>query len=132
MAARLGPKKGHCTICRHPDRPQIDLAVAVGCPQTQVALRYEVSSDALWRHAKSHLSPEVKAALATKILAREGDMRRVLLEEGAGIVDALKAVRGPLFGLYLAAIDVGDSNSAAKLAGRLHESLSLSAKVTGE
>ena len=59
-------------------------------------------------------------------------MRRVLLEEGTSIVEALKAIRGPLFGLYLAAVDVGDGKAAANLAGRLHESLSLSAKVTGE
>ena len=59
-------------------------------------------------------------------------MRRVLLEEGTGIVEALKAVRGPLFGLFLAAVDVGDIKTAANLAGPLHESLSLSAKVTGE
>ena len=59
-------------------------------------------------------------------------MRRILLEEGTGIVEALKAVRGPLFGLYLAAVNVGDGKTAAGLAGRLHESLALSAKLTGE
>ena len=66
---------------------------------------------------QAHLTPEVQAALATKILQREGDMRRILLEEGTGIVEALKAVRGPLFGLYLAAVDVGDGKTAAGLAG---------------
>jgi hypothetical protein len=59
-------------------------------------------------------------------------MRRILLEEGTGIVEALNAVRGPLFGLFLAAVDVGDAKAAAALAGRLHESLALSAKLTGE
>jgi hypothetical protein len=34
--------------------------------------------------------------------------------------------------LFLAAVDVADGKTAANLAGRLHESLSLSAKVTGE
>jgi hypothetical protein len=32
-------------------------------------------------------------------LQREGDTRRILLEEGVGVADALKAIRGPLFGL---------------------------------
>jgi hypothetical protein len=39
----------------------------------------------------------MRAALATKVLQREGDIRKVLLEEGTGVVEALKAVRGPLF-----------------------------------
>ena len=40
----------------------------------------------------------MRAALATRLLQREGDIRKILLEEGAGVVEALKAVRGPLFG----------------------------------
>jgi len=37
----------------------------------------------------------------------------------------LKAIRGPLFGLFLAAIDTGDNKAAAVLSGRLHENLAL-------
>ena len=74
----------------------------------------------------------MRAALATKLLQREGDTRRILLEEGAGVSEALKAIRGPLFGLFLAAVDSGDNKAAAALSGRLHENLALVAKLTGE
>ena len=121
-----------CTICKHPARPQIDLAIATGLSKRAIAQRFSVSPDAVWRHAQSHLTPEVRAALATKLLQRDGDMRRIVLEEGAGVAEALKAIRGPLFGLFLVAIDAGDSRAAAALSGRLHESLALSAKLTGE
>jgi hypothetical protein len=131
MAATLR-RATRCTVCIDPQRPAIDLAIATGCSKRQIGDRFKLSADAVWRHGKAHLTPEMKAALATKILQREGDMRRVLLEEGAGIVDALKAVRAPLFSLFLAAVDVADGKTAANLAGRLHESLALSAKVTGE
>ena len=70
--------------------------------------------------------------MATKLLQREGDTRRILLEEGAGVSEALKAIRGPLFGLFLAAVDTGDNKAAAALCGRLHENLALVAKLTGE
>ena len=40
----------------------------------------------------------MRAALATKLLQREGDTRRILLEEGVGVTEALTAIRGPLFG----------------------------------
>jgi hypothetical protein len=121
-----------CTICNHPARPQIDLAIATGLSKRAVAKRFDVSRDAVWRHAQAHLSAEMRAALATKLLQREGDTRRILLEEGAGVTEALKAIRGPLFGLFLAAIDTGDHKAAAALSGRLHENLALVAKLTGE
>jgi hypothetical protein len=121
-----------CTICTHPARPQIDLAIATGLSKRAIARRFEVSPDALWRHNQAHLTVEMRSALATKLLQRQGDVRRILLEEGTGVVEALKAIRGPLFGLFLVAIDTGDSKAAAALAARLHESLALAAKLTGE
>jgi hypothetical protein len=121
-----------CTICNHPARPQIDLAIATGVSKRAIAERFGVSRDAVWRHAQAHLTAEMRAALATKLLQREGDTQRILLEEGAGVTEALKAIRGPLFGLFLAAVDTGDNKAAAALSGRLHENLALIAKLTGE
>jgi len=121
-----------CTICNHPARPQIDLAIATGLSKRAIAERFGVSRDAVWRHAQAHLTAEMRAALAIKLLQREGDTRRILLEEGAGVTEALKAIRGPLFGLFLAAVDTGDNKAAAALSGRLHENLALVAKLTGE
>src|SRR5947209_20556913 len=72
-----------CTICNHPARPQIDLAIATGVAKRAVGQRFGVSRDAVWRHAQAHLTAEMRAALATKLLQREGDTRRILLEEGA-------------------------------------------------
>jgi hypothetical protein len=129
---RSAPKGRRCTICQHPRRPNIDLAIATGISRRLIAARFKVSADAAWRHGRAHLTPEIRAALATKVLAREGDMRRILLEEGTGVVEVLKAIRGPLFGMFLAAVDLGDAKAATALSGRLHESLSLTAKLTGE
>ena len=121
-----------CTVCNHPARPQIDLAIATGVSKRAVAARFGVSRDAVWRHAQAHLTAEMRAALATRLLQREGDTRRILLEEGVGVTEALKAIRGPLFGLFLAAVDNGDNKAAAALSARLHESLALAARLTGE
>jgi hypothetical protein len=129
MRRIVGPR---CTICNHPARPQIDLAIATGVAKRAVAERFGVSRDAVWRHGQTHLTAEMRAALATKLLQREGDTRRILLEEGAGVSEALKAIRGPLFGLFLAAVDTGDNRAATAVSGRLHENLALVAKLTGE
>src|ERR1700746_4006496 len=83
-----------CTICRHLARPQIDLAIATGLSKRAIAQRFEVSPDAVWRHSQAHLTTEIRSALATKLLQRERDMRRILLEEGTAVTEALKAIRG--------------------------------------
>jgi hypothetical protein len=127
-----GALGARCTICAHAARPQIDLSIATGLSKRHIAQRFRVSPDAVWRHGKEHLSPELKTALALKLLVKEGDTRAVLLEEGAGAVEALRAIRAPMFGLFLQAIEIGDSRSVAALAGRLHEGLTLSARLTGQ
>jgi hypothetical protein len=121
-----------CTVCNHPDRPQIDLALAAGCTRRVVAERFSISPDAAHRHSRDHLSPEVKAALALKLIRKEGDNRAVLLEEGATHMEAARAIRAPLFSLFLTAVDTGDSRAAAALSGRLHENLQFTAKLAGE
>ena len=82
------------------------LTIATGISRRLIAARFKVSADAAWRHGREHLTAETRAALATKVLAHEGDMHRILLEEGSGVVEALKAIRGPLFGMFLVAICV--------------------------
>jgi hypothetical protein len=96
-----------CTICNHPARPQIDLAIATGLPERAIAQALPGLAGAVWRHAQAHLTAEMRAALATMLLQRERDTRRILLGEGVGVADALKAIRGPLFGLFLVAVDTG-------------------------
>lgn len=121
-----------CTVCAHRDRPQIDLALASGIAKRIVATRFGISPDAAWRHARDHLTPELKAALALRLVRKQGDTRAVLLEEGASTAEALRAIRGPLFGMFLSAVDVSDNRAAAALAGRLHEGLAITAKIAGE
>ena len=129
---RGAPVGARCSICKHPQRPNIDLAIATGVSRRMIAQRYKVGPDSVWRHGREHLTDEMRAALATKVLQRDGDMRRILLEEGTGVVEALKAIRGPLFGMFLVAVDCGDAKAATAVSGRLHKSLQLSAKLTGE
>ena len=120
-------------MCNHPNRAQIDLAIASGLAKKRIAQRFGgLSMDAVWRHGKDHLPPEMRAALALKLIRKEGDTRAVLLEEGAGTIEAIRAIRGPLFARFLAACDCGDDRSASQLAGRIHEGLSLGARITGE
>ena len=130
---RRAPGAGRkCQVCTHPERPNIERAIATGVSRRSIGERYKVPPDAVWRHGRNHLTPELRAAIATKVLDREDDVRTAILEEGDGIVGSLKAIRSPLFALFLTAVDATDGRIAAALAGRLHENLQIAAKLTGE
>ena len=130
-AKRISPAGRQCSICVHKERPAIDLAIVSHVAMRRIAERFNVSPHAAWRHSK-HLGPELKAAIALKLTIRQRDIGSVVLEEGASTIEQLKAVRAPLFSRYLAAVDTGDDRAVSALAGRLHESLQISAKLAGE
>ncbi len=46
---RAAPKGRRCTICQHPQRPNIDLAIATGISRRLIAARFKVSTDPAWR-----------------------------------------------------------------------------------
>ena len=42
-----------CSVCTHPDRPQIEIGLANGIAARVLALRYGLDPDALRRHKKN-------------------------------------------------------------------------------
>src|SRR3954451_7798807 len=102
-----------CTVCRHDDRIAIDYGLASGLALRAVARRYSVSEDAVQRHAARHLSPEQRAAIALKLVSRQGDIHTALLEKGATVTEMVSALQGPLWTLFLKATDIGDAKSAS-------------------
>jgi hypothetical protein len=60
----------NCTICRHPERRDIDADLKAGMPYRAIAQRYSISKDAVSLHRR-HIPPQTRPALvtATKIVA---------------------------------------------------------------
>jgi hypothetical protein len=54
-----------CSICGHPKRHAIELALVHRTPLNVIAARYGAGRDALWRHRKKHLTAAMQAALLT-------------------------------------------------------------------
>jgi hypothetical protein len=52
-----------CTVCLHRERAGIDLALARGVAVQALARRYKLGIDSLYRHAKNHLPPQLRAKL---------------------------------------------------------------------
>src|SRR5690242_5128885 len=56
-----------CTICRSPDRPKIDTAIATNSATIRdIARQYRVTKDALIRHRDSHLREALVRAAERK------------------------------------------------------------------
>lgn len=77
-----------CTVCTHPQRPEIDAAAIAGMSYRNITQRFGVTSFAICRHKADHLLPElVKAheaeevanadSLLTEVLAHRARMVRV-------------------------------------------------------
>ena len=66
----------NCTVCRHPQRQEIEADLQAGLPYRDVARRHSISKDAVSRHRASHVSLHTTPALATVTRIR------VLLDSG--------------------------------------------------
>ena len=130
MSAQPG-HSGGCTVCAHLERTRIELLLAGGAGQTAVAAKYGLSKHAVHRHWHGHVTAERKANLILGPVQRAELAARVCEETGS-VLDHLKAIRAGLYQQYNAALEAGDRNSGALLAGKLHDNLRTVARITGE
>lgn len=130
MTRRTGPN-GQCRACQHVERARIELLLASGASIRSVAKKFDVEYFCLRRHWQKHVSDERKGRLVLGPVQREALAARVS-EESESVLDHFKAVRAGLYQLYQGALEAGDRNGGALLAGRLHENLNSLARLTGE
>jgi hypothetical protein len=111
-----------CTICTHPDRAEIDTAIAT-CRASirDIASRYRVTKDALRRHRDTHLSTALVRA-AERQREQEDD---TLL----GRVDHVWRVLKDSLGQAHAAKQFV---AVPAIAGQAHKNIELKGQLTGE
>jgi hypothetical protein len=94
-----------CSVCKHPNRVEIDEAIIGGQPFLRIQKNFGVSRDAVRRHSK-HLLAVVKkfentqelalaGSLKAKLLIREGDLLRIQAkaEKHGDLPTAISAIR---------------------------------------
>jgi hypothetical protein len=71
----VNPQRGvACSICCHERRHQIELALVHRVPLRTIAVRFEVSLDAVHRHGRNHPSAAMRAALLSAQRPTEVDL----------------------------------------------------------
>lgn len=131
MARRRGNPRVRCSICLHADRTRAELLLAGGAAVTSIARRFEMSRDALNRHWRAHVDADRRSVLSM------GPVKKITLaahisEEAESVIDHYRAVRAGLYRFFDAALEAGDRNGGALVAGRLLSCLDSMGRLTGQ
>src|SRR5690348_18250412 len=87
---------------------------------------------ALRRHWRNHVSAEARAGYIAGGGATKDQLEEIAADESLALIDNYRIVRGALYKGFAGASEVGDGNSLAFLAGRLHENFRDCGRLTGE
>ncbi len=135
MATEPKPRKydssNRCQICRHPQRSQIELMHIGGVGMDQIAARFGVERNAVWRHNKNHITEAQKAAILVGP-AKLGDLIEVAAEEHGSALDHYRIMRSILMAQLTKQAEKGDLYGIALAADRLTHVLRDMSKLGGE
>jgi hypothetical protein len=129
---RRGWNEARCSICQHPKRAQIELALARGASRRSVAEQYDCNDQAARRHFERHVPPNVKASLLAKYLKPTATIEAILAEETPGLIERLAAYRAGAWHLFNLAVETGDRTGASPIMRELVRVEELIAQQTGE
>ncbi len=124
-------KGSQCTVCSHRERAGIDLALARGVSVRALTTRYKLHRDALYRHQKNHLPPQLRASLIAGP-DLDIDLDKLRETESQSLLANLVALRGRLFSALDVGEENGDANMVARVAGQLHHNLEITGKLLGD
>ena len=121
-----------CGICLHPERGRIDFLVCSGAGVQPTAKKLGVSYDSLRNHVAKHIAQSYRDAVRLGPLQSEEQLRRLVAESGAGVIENLKAIYSGLASRWLHAFEAGDDHKLSLLTGKLHANLEMQARITKE
>jgi hypothetical protein len=110
-----------CTVCRHPERAEIDRELVARAPFRNIAARSGLATSSLVRHFDDHLPAE---------LAKAEDARQAA--DATDLLKEVKILRGKAYALLLAAEREGDYRTALAGVREARGCLELLAELVGE
>ena len=110
---------------------RIERYLAAGASIKGAARKFAINYHALRRHWRNHVSAEARATYVAGAGASKDQLEEIVADESLGLLDHYRIIRGRYKSLSRAE-ELGDSNSLALLAGRLHENFRDCGRLTGE
>jgi hypothetical protein len=109
-----------CTICNHPQRAQLEAAIAANVSNRRIATQFSTSEAAIRRHTSEHIAETIKQTQVAKVEAQSIDVVKQLKTINAVTIAILNEARaGKMHALALSAID------------RVQKQIELQAKLLG-
>ncbi len=110
-----------CSVCTHPQRGAIDLALVAGASRNGLATAYGLAETSLRRHEAAHLP----AAMVRGEEAREE-------ARALDVIQQLKAINGATLQILKESREGRDNDTALKAIDRIQKQIELQAKLLGE
>jgi hypothetical protein len=120
-----------CKTCAHRERPAIDLALSRGVSPNAVARRYKLGPDSVYRHARNHLPPQLRAKLIVGP-DLDIDLDKLRSNESQSLLSHLVALRQRLFAALDLCEEHGDTFGLARISSQLHTNLETTGKLLGD
>src|SRR5262249_20638268 len=125
-------KVGVCSICASPDRHKVDVGLVHKVPFRILAKRYGMSEDSISRHARNHLTPAQRAAIATAVRPTDIDLEALQRSEAEGILCQLVAMRARLAIACETAAEVGNIGDQVKVERAILDNLELTGRLLNQ
>jgi len=84
-----------CSVCSHPELPDIDAALSEGVEIARLVRRFSLGRDALYRHVRLHLAPALREHLGSS----PDFSAATLVERIADIANSARAARVEAYGI---------------------------------
>ncbi len=110
-----------CTICDHPQRPEIDEALVRGVTLWEIAGNYGISKSAVHRHAEAHIPEALRHALRASEVAH-----------GDALLGQVLELRDRALGVLTKAEGAEDHRTALAAIREARATVELLAKLVGE
>jgi hypothetical protein len=108
-----------CTICQHPERGRIDYLIVTangehGTGKRALADKFGVSSAAIYRHSRNHITEEYRGAVKIGPFDSEGSLRKLCAENGATVLENFRALYNGHLSRWLVRLEAGDDEQMVR------------------
>ena len=128
----MGKRGAACTVCAHNSRHQIEIGLVHGMSGTVLGDRFGLSSDAVYRHARNHLSPVQRAAILAAQHPTTIDLDALRTSESEGLLGSLVAQRARLQQHGDKALELEDVRGCVAVESAITANLALTGKLLGQ
>ncbi len=125
-------RAGKCKVCLHREATAVNVALARGVSVRALSKRYTLSVDSLYRHARRHLPPQLKARLIAGPALEGVDLECLMQTESQSLLAHLVGLRNRLFASLDVAEESGDSGMVARISSQLHANFEIVGKLLGD